>query len=128
MLSPTDILRDTERRRLRALVEADGAVLDALHAEEFVLVHPSGGVWSRDYYLGGVLSGEIGYRRFEPVSAIEAMIDGGLAVIRYRSMIDIHVRGRSAGELSCWHMDTFRRADPEAPWRAVWSQATEIAA
>ena len=48
----------------------------------------------------GVLSGQINYRRFEAVSDIEVMTDGNLAVLRYRSEIDIHVEGQQPGPLS----------------------------
>ncbi|GIE97251.1 hypothetical protein Ari01nite_47160 [Paractinoplanes rishiriensis] len=117
------ILRELECRRLRGLVDADESVLEALHDPEFVLVHPGGGVWSRAFYLGGVLSGEIDYRRFEPDSEIDVRVDGGLAVVRYRSVIDIQVRGQQGGTLACWHMDCYRYGPT---WRVLWSQATEI--
>jgi hypothetical protein len=54
------------------------------------------------------------------------MVDERLAVLRYRSAIDIHVRGQGAGPLECWHTDCYRAASAEGVWRAVWSQATEI--
>ncbi|WP_250038329.1 nuclear transport factor 2 family protein [Paractinoplanes maris] len=119
-------LVDLEKRRLAALVSADADTLEALHAPEFVLVHPGGGVWSRRHYLDGVLSGAIDYRRFEAVSTIEVLRDGGLAVLRYRSAMDIHVRGQEPGPLECRHMDCYRAAPDGSRWWAVWSQATEI--
>ncbi|MCA2211748.1 nuclear transport factor 2 family protein [Jidongwangia harbinensis] len=119
-------LRDLERRRLRALVDADEATLDALHAPDFVLIHPGGGEWSRARYLGGVVTGTIDYRRFDAVSEIEVLVDGGLAVLRYRSAIDIHVRGQEAGRLACWHTDCYRATAGRAQWWVVRSQATEI--
>jgi hypothetical protein len=124
----TATLKDVELRRLQALVEADEVALDALHSSEFVLVHPGGGVWSKDQYIGGVVSGEINYRRFDALSDIETMVEGNLAVLRYRSAIDIHVQGQEAGALECWHTDCYRRTAPDAPWRVVWSQATAITA
>uniref|UniRef100_UPI0034DB709B nuclear transport factor 2 family protein n=1 Tax=Paractinoplanes polyasparticus TaxID=2856853 RepID=UPI0034DB709B len=68
MVTPAARLIDLEKRRLRALVDADAPTLDALHADDFVLIHPGGGVWSRAEYLGGINSGVIDYRRFEAVS------------------------------------------------------------
>jgi hypothetical protein len=108
MVTPAAGLVYLEKRRLRALVDADAPTLDALHAEDFVLIHPGGGVWSKAEYLGGVGSGAINYRRFEAVSQIEVLADGALAVLRYRSVIDIHVQGQQAGELQCWHTDCYR--------------------
>ncbi len=95
-----------------------------LHAPDFLLVHPGGGVWDRTDYLGGVADGTIDYRRFEPESDIEVLVDGDVAVVRYRSLIDISVRGQNAGELRCWHLHCYQRG--EAGWRVHWSQATEI--
>jgi hypothetical protein len=120
------VLTDLERRRLRALVGADAATLDALHATEFVLIHPGGGAWSRARYLGGILTGAINYRRFDAVSEIEVLVEGGLAVLRYRSTMDIHIQGQEPGPLKCWHTNCYRATDDEAGWWVVWSQATEI--
>jgi len=49
-----DHLREVERRRLRSLVEADVAVADSLHAPDFQLVHPGGGVWSKEHYRSAI--------------------------------------------------------------------------
>ena len=119
-------LRTIERERLRSLVEKDSEVAEALHAPDFVLVNPSGGAWSREFYLGGIAAGIVNYYRFEPVSDLDVMTDGNLAIIRYRSAIDIQVRAQDRGTLECWHMDAYRRVDEDGPWQAVWSQATAI--
>ena len=119
-------LGDLERRRLRSLVEVRVEEADALHAPDFQLVNPGGGVWSKEQYLGGIASGRIEYRRFEAMSNIEVMVDGALAVLRYRSAIDIAVQGQEAGPLECWHLDCYRRDDDGSRWRVRWSQATSI--
>jgi hypothetical protein len=121
----TEVIRDIERR-LQSLVEADAETSDALHASNFQLVNPSGGVWSKEQYLGGIAAGSIDYRRFEAISDIEVMVDGNLAVLRYRSAIEIKVQHQEAGTLHCWHTDCYRRDQVGAPWQVVWSQATEI--
>jgi hypothetical protein len=115
-----------ERRRLQCLVDARIEEADPLHAPDFRLVTPTGGVWSKDEYLGGIASGRIDYRRFEAVSDIEVMSDGDLAVLRYRSMIDIAVAGQEPGQLECWHTDCYERHAGDGAWRVRWSQATEI--
>jgi len=119
-------LRDLERRRLRSLVEADMDTAEALHAADFELVTPSGTVWSRGHYLGGIGSGDIDYRRFEAVTEIEVLHDGDLAVLRYRSAIDIAVVGGVPGPLTCQHVDVYLRG-ADGAWRVRWSQATEVA-
>jgi hypothetical protein len=72
------------------------------------------------------------------MSEIEVMADGDLAVLRYRSLIDIAVAGQQPGPLECWHLDCYRRDDNVADngpggtgngpggWQVRWSQATEI--
>ena len=98
---------------------------EELHTPDFELVNPSGGTWSRERYLGGIASGDIDYRRFEPVSHIEVMVDGDLAVLRYRSAIDISVAGGTPGPLAARHLDVYVR-DTDGRWRVRWSQATEV--
>jgi hypothetical protein len=49
-----------------------------------------------------------------------------LAVLRYRSVIDIAVRGHEAGLLECWHLERYRRDEGDGSWRVRWSQATAI--
>ncbi|GHJ47910.1 hypothetical protein Cs7R123_52520 [Catellatospora sp. TT07R-123] len=113
-----------ERRRLAALVAADAALLDELHADDFVLVNPGGGVWDKAFYLGGITDGSIDYRRFEPVTPIQVLADGGVAVVRYRSAIEIAVDGGPYVSLTAWHLDCYRHDEPTGRWRCVWSQAT----
>jgi hypothetical protein len=119
-----DELRRIERRRLQCLVEGLVEEAERLHTEDFRLVTPSGGVWNREQYLGGIATGTTVYRRFEPVGDIDVMRDGDLAVLRYRSAIDIAIRGQQPGPLDCWHLDCYRR-DAQG-WRVRWSQATEV--
>ncbi len=124
-MTDPDRLRDLERRRLRSLVEADLPTAEALHADDFELVTPSGTVWSRAHYLGGIATGDIDYRRFEADSDIDVMAQGHVAVLRYRSRIDIAVTGSHPGPLACWHLDCYVRGG-DGDWRVRWSQATEV--
>lgn len=114
-------IRAIERKRLRALVRADMPVAQSLHAADFQLVNPHGGILSKEEYLGGIASGEIDYRQFEPVSDIKVITAGAIAVIRYQSQIDIDVQGQTEF-VRCWHTDCYRRG--ERGWQVVWSQAT----
>ncbi len=63
------------------------------------------------------------YTRFEAVTPIEVLHDGNLAVVRYRSIIDL-TTPHGGGHLECWHVDTYVR-DATATWRCRWSQATD---
>ena len=90
-----DLIRETERERLRSLVDADLDVAGRLHADDFQLINPSGGVLSKEEYLGAIAAGEIDCLVFEPDSAIAVpRLHGETAVIRYQSRLEIVVGGR----------------------------------
>jgi hypothetical protein len=114
----------TERRRLKALVDADDAVAREMHADDYQLITPSGKTYSKDEYLSDIASGVIRYRVFEPESDVAVQIFGDAGAVRYHARIDIRFAsgGRDGGLF--WHTDMYRRTDGR--WQAVWSQATRI--
>ena len=118
-----DDLAAIERARLRAIVAADGPALWALHDAEFVLCDAGGGIWDRERYVGGLCDGSVRYTRFEAVTPIEVLRSGDLAVVRYRSIIDL-TTPHGGGHLECWHLDTYER-NAAAGWRCRWSQAAD---
>jgi hypothetical protein len=118
-----EILRATERERLRALVARDVARANQLHAEDFQLINPLGGALSKEQYLGGIRSGQINYLFWEPES-IAVRLHGDVAVIRYQSQLEIVVQGRHIPRQRYWHTDLYERR--QAQWQVVWSHATGI--
>ena len=116
-----EILRATERERLRALVAGDVARARQLHTEDFQLINPLGGVLSKEQYLGGISSGQIHYVYWEPES-IAVRLYGDVAVIRYQSQLEIVVQGRHIPRQRYWHTDLYERH--ETQWQVVWSHAT----
>ena len=72
-----EIVRATERERLRALVTADVPRARQLHADDFQLINPLGGALSKDQYLGGIESGQIQYLFWEP-GAIDLRLYGDM--------------------------------------------------
>ncbi len=122
-LAVDNTIRATERDRLRSLVASDIDRAALLHADDFQLVTPTGATLSKAEYLASVASGEIDYRAWEIVSAIEVRLYGEAAVIRYRSRIDMAIDGDVA-TFQCWHIDTYEWR--EGGWQVVWSQATTI--
>jgi hypothetical protein len=116
-------LAAVERRRLRALVDADLAVANRLHADDFQLVTPSGNSLSKEEYLQLVASGEIDYLVWEP-GEIDARVHDDSACLRYRSTIKIIVDGRESGPGQYWHTDFYEKRGDR--WQVVWSQATRI--
>ncbi len=116
-----DLLRLTERERLRALVAGDMDRAEQLHSEDFQLINPLGGALSKEQYLGGIGAGQIRYLYWEPES-IAVRLYGNAAVIRYRSELEIVVRGRHIPRQRYWHTDLYERHGMQ--WRVVWSHAT----
>ena len=113
-----------EEARLKALVEADMEVAKALHAEDFQLVNPSGRVYTKETYLGGIESGDLDYTIFRPESEIKVRVFGKSAVVRYRSTIEITVGATYYPPENFWHTDTYEFRNGR--WQVVWSQATTI--
>jgi len=117
----TELLRSTERERLRALVTGDVERAKQLHTDDFQLINPLGGALSKEQYLGGIGSGQIRYLHWEP-GPIAVRLYGDAAVLRYRSEIEIVVQGRHMQRQQYWHTDLYERHG--AQWQVVWSHAT----
>lgn len=123
MMPDAALLRETERRRLRSLVEVDLATARPLHAECYELITPNGYALSKREYLGDIESGQLRYEVFEPVSEIVIRGSGQVALLRYRARITIRAGG-AAVSMICWHTDYYEQR--EGCWQAVWSQATAV--
>jgi hypothetical protein len=119
-----EMLRATERERLRALVTGDVARATQLHAEDFHLINPLGGALSKEQYLGGISSGQIRYLHWE-ADTITVRLYGDVAVIRYQSDLEIVVQGQHIPRQRYWHTDLYERHG--AQWQVVWSHATTAA-
>jgi uncharacterized protein DUF4440 len=116
-----ELLRSTERERLRALLTGDVERAKQLHTEDFQLINPLGGALSKEQYLGGIASGQIRYLYWEP-GPIAVRLYGEVAVLRYRSQLEIVVQGRHIQRQQYWHTDLYERHG--AQWQVVWSHAT----
>lgn len=118
-----DVIRDTERSRLRHLVAGNVEAALAFHAPDFQLINPLGGIFSRSEYLDAIASGYLDYVRWDPES-IEVRIDKDTAAIRYKSTIQVTLGGVPRPALPHWHTDLYERS--KKGWHVVWSQATQI--
>jgi hypothetical protein len=119
-----DQLRSAERERLRALVNADIEAAGRLHADDFQLINPLGGLLSKGEYLGAIASGEIDYLSWEPGN-IEVKLYGDAAIIRYQAQLQIKVKAiPDAPSGRFWHTDVYERRN--GLWQVVWSQATQV--
>lgn len=118
-----ELLRATERQRLRALVEANMEIAHELHADDFQLVNPLGGSASKEQYLGSVASGMFSYLVWEP-GEIAVRLHGELAILRYQAQMEIAFNQEKLPPMRLWHMDAYEKRDGR--WQVVWSQATAI--
>jgi uncharacterized protein DUF4440 len=123
--SEAESVRGTEQQRLRALLAGDVAAARPLHAEEFQLVTPLGAVLSREEYLGAVAARHLQYLVWELDSPIDVRLYGDVALIRYRSQIQIEVSGQVYPKAPYWFTDAYEKR--EGCWQIVWSQGTGIA-
>jgi hypothetical protein len=119
----TDLIRATERKRLRALVDADMEVAIPLHAADFQLVTPAGATFSKEQYMDAIASGTLDYRKWEPESEIAVHLYDRGAAIRYQSQIEVIASGIQTSARA-WHTDLCE--EREGRWQIVWSQATII--
>jgi hypothetical protein len=115
MVPDPAVLRDTECRRLRSLVEADLTAAEALHADDYQLITPNGYVLTKQEYLDGIASGQVRYEVFEPISDIVVRASGQAAILRYRARITVQAGGPMVS-MSCWHTDYYERLDES--WQA----------
>ena len=118
-----ELIRETERARLRALVGGDMETAGQLHATEFQLITPIGMALSKKDYLGAIASGQIKYLAWEP-GPIAVRHHQSHAVIRYRARLEVVFGGHRVAPGDYWHTDTYEYRDGR--WVVVWSQATAI--
>jgi hypothetical protein len=116
-------LADLERRRLKALVDADTETAEAIHADDFQLVTPSGSTYTKTEYLASIKRGELQYLVWQPLD-IDARVSGDAGCVRYRSRLNIVVGGFENGLGDYWHTDYYEKRGGR--WRVVFSQATAI--
>lgn len=121
--SESDLLRETERTRLAALVCADIDQAQWLHAADFQLITPIGIALSKAEYLGAIAAGQIKYLKWEP-GEIEVRLFDGVAAVRYRAELEVVFGGHTVAPGAYWHTDLYEKRDGE--WMVVWSQATAV--
>lgn len=119
-----ELVRQTERDRLRSLVDVNIEVAKKLHADNFQLINPFGGVLSKEQYLGAIASGDLNYLVWEPIGEIAVHLYGDAAVIRYQSKLEVIAGSYQLPLAHYWHTDSYEKRNGE--WQVVWSQATEI--
>jgi hypothetical protein len=117
-------LQQIERQRLAALVDADMAVIQRLHAEDFELVPPPGVPLSRADYVDLVRTGGLDYQAFEPISDINVRVHGTAATLWYSSRIDVVAAGQGHLVHEAWLLVLYEKRAGQ--WQVVREQATAV--
>ena len=117
-------LRQTEQKRLQALVDADVAVAGTLIANNFELINPLGEVLTRGDVLGGVGSGALDFLSDTVTSQIKVRVHGNTAVMRYQHTVDIAVAGIGHLTHPAWTTALYERR--KGNWQIVWEQTGAI--
>jgi Domain of unknown function (DUF4440) len=121
--SAADQIRQIERTRLRALVDADTQTARPLIAPDFQLINPGGGALSRDDYLDSIASGDIDYLAFAPTSPIVVRQSGNAAALRFQVHFDLVVGGTRFTHEG-WITELYEHRSGR--WQIVWEQATAV--
>lgn len=117
-------LQQLERQRLTALVDADLAVIERLHAADFELVPPPGVVLTRAEYVDLIRTGDLDYQAFDPISDIHVRVHGTAATLWYASKIDVVTAGQGHVVHETWHLMLYEQRGGQ--WQAVREQATAV--
>ena len=117
-------LRQIEKQRLQALVDADVAVAGPLIASNFELINPLGDVLTRNDVLGGVGSGALDFLSDTVTSQISVRRHGNTAILRYRHTIDIAVTPIGHLTHPAWTTALYERRNGN--WQIVWEQTGAI--
>lgn len=118
-----EAVRATELRRLRALVAADIETARQLHAEDFQVINPLGRTFTRTQYLDGVAAAVTDYLAWE-ADSMSIRVYGPSAVVRYRSQVEMTVRGERRPRAHAWNTAVYEKRGGR--WQIVWFQVTEI--
>jgi hypothetical protein len=121
--SEAELLRETERARLRALVSADVNQAQHFHAPDFQLITPIGAALSKEDYMAAIASGQLKFLTWKPGDIAVRLYDG-VAVLRYRAQLEVVFGGHEVPLTEYWHTDAYEERDGH--WMVVWSQATAI--
>jgi hypothetical protein len=117
-------LRQTEKKRLQALVDANVAVAGPLIANDFELINPLGEVLTRNDLLGAVGSGALDFLSDTITSQIRVRLHGDTAAMRYRHTISVALA--QVGHLThpAWTTALYERR--KGNWQIVWEQTGAI--
>jgi hypothetical protein len=119
-----EFFRNLEKRRLKALVDADIETAKKLHSEDFMLINPFGIMLTKEDYLGSIENGFLDYLFWEADDVIQVKLSETMATVRYPSELEVIAGGKHYPRSRFWHTDVYIQEAGE--WKVVYSHATEI--
>jgi ketosteroid isomerase-like protein len=113
---------ETDRRRIRAMLQQDADVLAPLLADDLIYIHSSSAKDSKQSYLSALLSGAVLYRKIEP-SEVEAREMGDWVHLTGKTAMAIFLNGRRE-EFGVRFTATYIRRDGR--WQLFCWQSTRL--
>lgn len=111
-----------EKKRLKALVDADIVAAATLHANDFQLITPTGYEFDKNEYLGLIETGELDYKIWE-FEKISIRLYDKAAVIRYADTdFEVFENGVLSWSGLLIHTNLYEKRNGQ--WQIVWSQAS----
>ena len=108
-------------RMYKALIEKDSAVLDEVHADDFVLVHMTGLHQSKSVYIRAIMDGTLNYYKAE-VQQLDCQVKDNEATFVGRSRVEAAGFG---GGRHTWPLQlSFRLRKENGEWKFVHAEAS----
>jgi Domain of unknown function (DUF4440) len=117
-------LRQTEKKRLQALVDANVAVAGSLIASDYESINPLGELLTRSDLLGSVGSGALDFVSDTVTSQIRVRLHRDAATLRYRHTIEVQLTGVGHLTHPAWTTALYERR--KGNWQIVWEQTGAI--
>ena len=109
------------RRMYQAMVEKDSTTLQAVHADEFVLVHMTGMRQPKQVYIQSIMNGTLNYYSAEH-EEMDIHVDGEHATLTGRSRVNAAVFG---GGRHTWRLQLrFQLIKRNGQWLFTESRAS----
>lgn len=109
------------KQMYQAMVDKDSATLEAVHADEFVLVHMTGMRQSKQVYIQSIMNGTLNYYWAEH-EQMDIKVDGNRATLTGRSRVNAAVFG---GGRHTWQLQLrFQLIKRDGRWLFTESRAS----
>ncbi|AJX16330.1 DUF4440 domain-containing protein [Burkholderia ubonensis] len=124
MAKVVDAIRALERDRFRAMVDADGEVLDALLSDNVFYVHTNGKRETKQQFIDAIAAGRRRYRQIEIQSQDVLPVGDDTCLVTGRALIEMETNN---GGLVFPIAYTAVQTQEQGRWRLLAWQATRCA-